>query len=566
MSLKELATKLYPTFIENFNKFPSAPCRVFISASNMKERAIVRHAVDDSPENAWNAALNALNDALNKKGGLKPSILRADWVTSSKSMTWAEFIDLVKHTRRNWFRHGLALENYRLAFMEQELNAHLVLYDETQTKPQGDFRKDRADACCRYRFGCDFPELADSAEVEIFETSAVFIQSEMDAPLTITAKGENSGRRTTPKGDSEFFLKLARIGGNHLARQCDKRGRFTYGLYPCDATFVPSYNSLRHFSTLFSMADVYSTYGKLGGMTLGKAISRGFEYGIKKFVRYRKLPDGQQAAYIEDRGQLKLGANGITIVALAYWSKLQRTKKYIPLMRALARGIFTMQKNNGGFVHVLNAEDYTLKDEFRVEYYDGEAVFGLMRLYDITKDPELLKASERAFEHFIATDYWKSYDHWLSYATNELTKYKPERKYFEFGLNNCLPYLSFIYERDTYWPTLLELIMAAYKMLCRMKNMPEMADLLERVDWDFFHKALNRRAERLLNGYFWPEMAMYFEKPETVVGSFCIRHHAFRVRIDDVQHYLSGFIAYSEYLKDEKNKAIALSVKRTDEE
>lgn len=492
-------------------------------------------------------------------GGLIPSILRADWVTSSETVTWADCLAQIRSERRNFFRKGIALDkNYNLAFMEQELNANLILFDESVEKPTGDFRPDRADTYCRKRFDCDFPKLADTDEVELFETFGVFIQDKMSEPLKITGKGENAGRRDTPKGDSEFFLKLARTGGNYLAQQCNKKGRFTYGIYPCDDSVVPSYNSMRHFSTLYSMIDVYSTYGKMGGMTIGKAISRGLEYGIKTFVRYRKLSDGQEAAYIEDRKQFKIGANGIMILALARWSELQHTKKYIPLMQSFARGIFSMQKPDGSFIHVLNSEDYTVKDEFRTPYYDGEAVFGLLHLYDMTKDPELLEHAEKAFEWFIANDHWKNYDHWLSYATNELTKYKPEEKYFEFGLNNCLPYLFFIRDRDTYWPTLLELIMAAYKMLRRMESMPEMAKLLKRVDWAAFHEALNVRAERLLNGYFFPEMAMYFQNPERIVGGFCIRHHAFRVRIDDVQHYLSGFIAYSKYLEDANNKIIAI--------
>lgn len=564
MALKELSEKLYPEFIKRFGKSNSAPCRLFLSASTMRERATVCHAVCSTPEEAWSTTLNSLKELLNKKGGFKPSILRADWVTTTETLTWADFIGRVQKTRRNWFRRGLALDkNYQIAFLEQELNANLILYDDTQEKPQGDFRFDRADAYCLKRFGCDFPRLADTDEVEIFDTAGVFIADKMPEPLTISGTGEHAGHRDTPAGDAEFFLRLARNGANHLAHQLDKKGRFVYGIFPCDDSVVPSYNSMRHITSLYAMMEVYATYGKMGGITVGNAISRGIDYAIKKFIRYKKLPDGSEAAYLEDRKQFKLGASGVVLITLAKWSELQHTKKYIPLMRAVARGIFAMQHNDGRFTHVLHSEDYTVRDEFRTPYYDGEAVFGMLRLYAITKDEELLTASEKAFEYFIATDYWKNYDHWLSYAVNELTIYKPEAKYFEFGLNNCLPYLSFIRNRDTYWPTLLELIMAAYKMIRRMESTPEMSKLLERVDWNEFHEAVNIRAERMLNGYFYSETAMYFKNPEHIVGGFCIRHHAFRVRIDDVQHYLSGFVAYSKYLQEAENQARAVEIKNS---
>lgn len=543
MSLKELSEKLYPAFIKTFNEFPTEPCRLFLSASNMKTRAIVRHAIGDNPAETWEAALNALKEVLGKKDSV--NILRADWVTSSDNITWAQCLRRIKFLQCNEFRRGIFFDkDYKIAFTEQELNANLILYNDE--KINGEFQADKAEIYCRQRFNCEFPKMSDADAVEIFDTVGIFIKTGMPEPLTMTGKGANSGRRDLPERGSEFFLQLARTGSNYLANLCNKNGRFTYGFYPCDDKIIPAYSSLYHFSVLSAMADIYSTYGKFGAMALGKAISHGLEYGIKNFIRYKKFSDGQEAAYVNDASQLKLGANAEALLALTKWSLIQHTKKYLPLMKALACGIFSFQKNSGSFVHMLSAEDYSVKEEFRTLYYDGAAVSAVLRLYAITKDETLLESATRAFDYFTNKNWRQEHSQWLAPALNQLTIYKPEKKYFEFGINTCLP--RFFALRDLNSPVLLELIMAMENMLRRMQSIPEMSELSAGVDWNSFRITLNRYVEQMLNGHFYPEVAMYFQNPERMLGGFFNRQEAFRARIDDIQFYISGLLAYGKYL------------------
>lgn len=546
MNLNQLAEKLFPAFLENAESLK--PCRVFLSVSDMKTRAVTRHACADNAVDAWASALENLKAAFGSK---KPFILRADWVIESQIFTWSEFLKRVEGTRRNYFRQGVALDtDYKIALTESEINGNAILFkDGKEGSANGVFRPERLNEYCKTRFNCDAPKLELFSPVEIFTTAGVFISEDEQTPVSIATDGLATGHRKISHLDSENILRMARNGARYLASQVLPSGKFIYGRLPCFDKILTSYNTLRHFSSIFAMLDVYETY-RMGEMKIGKAISKAIKYGVDNFIKYRTLDDGTEAAYVyePDDNEIKLGALGLLLLTLIKHATLMKTKKHYPLMNKVARAIYTMQKPDGSFVHVLNADDFTLKKEFRVVYYDGEAVFGMMKLYSLTHDETLLKSSELAFRRFVATNHWKNHDHWLSYSINELTTYQPKREYFEFGINNFLDFLTFVYHRDTQFPTLLELMMAADSMLERMKTLPEMADLLAKVPLEDFYAALEMRAKNLLNGYFYPESAMFFQKPESIVGGFFIRHHGFRVRIDDVEHFLSALTAYQRYL------------------
>lgn len=91
------------------------------------------------------------------------------------------------------------------------------------------------------------------------------------------------------------------------------------------------------------------------------------------------------------------------------------------------------------------------------------------------------------------------------------------------------------------------MLMAGYKMVDLMKEKDLQHIIDEHLDEEMFNKTIEKRVEYQRSGHFYPEVAMYFKNPENILGSFFIKHHGYRVRIDDVQHYISGYIQYLKY-------------------
>ena len=88
--------------------------------------------------------------------------------------------------------------------------------------------------------------------------------------------------------------------------------------------------------------------------------------------------------------------------------------------------------------------------------------------------------------------------------------------------------------------------MATFELYDRMVENNIMVDYMEKFDARYFIDTIFHRADHMLNGYFYPEYAMYLKKPSKILGTFCVRHDGYRIRIDDVQHFIGGYAQYQE--------------------
>ncbi|UOA16548.1 Mur ligase family protein [Sulfitobacter dubius] len=537
-------SQLLDELIARISPLPAPyPCFVvFVSATDGDSRARVKTITAST--------LGELRERLEEKASLQllgARHVRLDWATSVQATSFAIYKAALQKVKRNYSRKGMSLDTgFTQAITEGELNGSALFYKGAQV-PHCEMNLNNFGIYWKRRFGETFEAPEDSDTVYLFTSDGLFRDLDRDEIVCLEPSGLNGGRRIFDLMEPDNLDFLIRESAEYLAAQVNENGLFHYGRHPCFDRSINHYNTLRHASSTYALCEAYEL---LQSHDLREAIDRSLRQIAKHLVKYRSGPGGASAFLMDKGNEIKLGGNAVAILACCKFFEVTGDKTVLELAHRLGAGILSMQRTDGSFYHILDAETLTPKEDFRTVYYDGEAAFALMRLYGATGDQRWLDATRRAVDYFIAKDYWQYNDHWLAYCVNELSRHYTDPKYIAFGVRNVRDYLPFIRDRITTFPTLLELCCATRLLLQRSLQDASLVPVIDALDLDAFREAMEHRAQYLTNGFFFPEVAMHFRNPASVTGSFFIRHHGFRVRIDDVEHYLSGLIAYRSYLKE----------------
>lgn len=501
---------------------------VFISVCNGTERASVYTGTGKNLSDAWNNAVKRAKKDIQERN-LTPIWVKADVLTASELVSMDELAKAVRDARHEFFRYGASFDSeFQTALLEAELNgAKIYEYDD------GGISLESLNTYLKKANRNTLDELPE--EITLFQCIGWFCDEENEV-YQLADSGLEYGRRQIELIDGNFARELILNASEFLEEQVQEDGSFVYGIYPRFDNNIDNYNIVRHAGTIWSLV---CRYRLIPDESLAEKIEQTIDYMLK-FVVY----DDQGRAYLyeEKSDEIKLGGSGIAMVALTEYMDVFQNDRYQDVCVALGNGILTMMdQSDGTYYHVLNG-DFSRKEEFRTIYYDGEATFALCRLYSLTKDPVWLEAAQAAVDHFIEADYTQYKDHWIAYSMNEITKYVTDRpEYFVFALDNAQNNLEKIRNRDTTYHTYLELLMSTFEVYDRFVQSGGSAD-----DFDLgsFLNTIYTRVNRQLDGYFFPEYAMYMRNPQRILDTFMVRHDGYRVRIDDVQHNIGGYYLY----------------------
>lgn len=438
--------------------------------------------------------------------------IKIDKIISEKTIEYSELVKLINNTKYNEFNYGLTFDN-NINILKEEININKIIdysLDELNFHNLNNYLINKQQDTI----------IKDYNKIKIFETES----------------------KIYDKNNNEFISvnklynldKITQNSINRLNSLLNENGKFTYGYNIETGENLTSYNILRHAGTVWSMIKYYEINPN---ENLKKSIDNAINYLVENIILYNN-----DIAYVVETktSEIKLGGNGLALIALSEYAKTFDTDKFQDISIKLANGIIAMQNNNGSYIHVLNLDGST-KEEFRTVYYDGEATFALLKLYEIIPDEKYLKYSEKAIDYFISNNYYKYRDHWISYTMHEFLKYNLEDKYVNFALNNY-SYNKNRLKYESFGPVRFELLTTINNTYNYLKS--KNISIIDKFDIEGLKSEINNQLHVLLNYYLSENIAIYYANPNKIIGGFYDLDSNYRMRIDDIQHSILGIMNY----------------------
>ncbi len=539
--------KNMPEALKGDNK----PRIVFISVSDGKSPAQVFLGTGIGLESAINQAI--YNIKRSEPSGYNPSWIKIDFVVN---VYHPQKVDLDTSFNINRSLEGIAFDReIGVAFLPEELVSNTLVNEGSYLRADNinqylDQQKNKSSLI-------NLLEQKDPIKIHRFTTESYFVGGETPYRLY-------RGHRMFDQISPEILVESAKNGGDYLKRSVRPEGSFTY-IYRPDEDEVPkAYNILRHAGTVYSMLELYEV---TGDPELLQSTKRAIDYLIKS-IKPCQIGSETLACVVEG-SIVKLGGNALAVVALAKYIGITNEKDYMPMLLRLARWIQKSQRENGQFFPHIQSYPGGEASDIVSQYYPGEAILALMRIYELNGDESFLDSAERGAQYLInvrdknLADSELNHDHWLLYGLNELYRHKPKPLYLNHSMRIAKAMIQ-SQNRDPQYPDWFggyyrpprstptavrsEGLYAAYQLARDFGDPNEAQQILE---------SLENGIRFQLQTQFRPESVLYLKKPQRALGGFHSSLTNFEIRNDYVQHNISSILGlYRIQSKMEKNEEL----------
>jgi hypothetical protein len=370
----------------------------------------------------------------------------------------------------------------------------------------------------------------------------------------------------------EALLSAVRRGADYLIRVLGPSGRYVYMYHPVVDRDDPSYGWLRHSGTTYALLEAYGEFREPSYLAKG-------ELALSYLAAHLSADAPSQGKYVldtDDEEQQKVGGAGLALLAFAEHAAVTGDRQvgaggageggkaaaYLEVMRALARFILKQQYEDGHFRSNADIEHETGKKLKReLWYYPGEAVLGLLRLYAIDPQPVYLDGARRGADWIVkvrdayVSEDNQEHDHWMSYAFSELYRLTRDEAYLDHAYKIAraiekaqrpaegAPAPDFIgtfYDgQTTPASTRLEAYCADIA-LSRFAGKPDA----------WLIGPAKAAARSTLGQQYGPDNDYWLKNPGKAAGGVRESLFVHDVRIDYVQHAMSGWLHLARILRD----------------
>ncbi len=519
---------------------------LFLSVSNGFSKAQVAQA-------SGNGIISTLQQALTKiphlyKENFEPIWIKLDIVTQSKAL---DSVALRKPLNFDRSLFGLAFSReIDMAFLPEQLNAYTLMTSDTNLH----FRNIGKYVSPNPHYYDRFQKLRelDHCTLYQFKTESVFYDGSMIVPLY-------RGHRQFQEITQDILVDSLDLATDYLIRSVAADGKFNYSYEPKIDNDKTSYNILRHAGTIYSMLESYEVSKADKILTAAQAAIRYLIRQLKEVTL-----NGEHTLVVVEEGYIKLGGNALAALALAKFIKITQDTHYFPILQKLGAWIVNTQSPQGEFTIHKQAVTGEINTTFISEYYPGEALFALARLYQLDPQERWLNCAVNGALFLINVrdkdleDKQLSHDHWLLYALNEIHRLHQNDEIYAHALrianvimksqrmqSKTLDWIGSYYNppRSTPTATRMEGLGASY-LLVRDQGNKALADTML--------SSIKAGVLFQLQTQFFPESMLYLPNPQKALGGFHRSLTDFEIRIDYVQHNISSLIALYNILKFDK--------------